>query len=141
MGAAGVLHRLQQRGVQLRIRGTTIVAAPREVLTDELRALIRKHKPELINALKSCRLHPQAAGDSSCTGTPVQTPHAAETRMGGMMQEFEPALRLGCLMACARCQHFEVRPGDVPDGWCARYQCETWSRVPFRCEGYRGMQL
>src|SRR5438105_3001211 len=55
MSAARVLHRLQERGVHLRIQGDAIVAAPRDALTDELRALIREHKPALLDAMKAAQ--------------------------------------------------------------------------------------
>ena len=55
MSAARVLHRLQECGVHLRIQGDAIVAAPRDALTDELRALIREHKPALLDAMKAAQ--------------------------------------------------------------------------------------
>jgi hypothetical protein len=53
MEAVRVLHRLRERGVHLRAQGETLVAAPRNALTDELRALIRNHKQTLLDALAS----------------------------------------------------------------------------------------
>lgn len=51
MLAADVLERLSACGVRLMRQGDALVATPREALNDELRALIRAHKPELIRAL------------------------------------------------------------------------------------------
>lgn len=28
--------------------------------------------------------------------------------------------------ACASCLHFRAKPGQTPDGWCARHKVETW---------------
>ena len=51
MLAADVLERLSACGVRLMREGDALVAIPKEALNDELRALIRAHKPELIQAL------------------------------------------------------------------------------------------
>jgi len=52
MGASDLLGRLALAGVKLTVLGPDKLAAePREALTDELRALIRGHKAELIEAL------------------------------------------------------------------------------------------
>jgi hypothetical protein len=51
MGAPDVLARLSARGVRLERDGAALVATPKAALTDELRALIRQHKPELLQAL------------------------------------------------------------------------------------------
>jgi hypothetical protein len=88
MEAAHALRRLREHGVQLRIEGEDIVAAPRTVLTDELRAMIRRHKPDLIDALKPGRLLADAIGGSSHTETPIQTLPAPEARLEEMAHEF-----------------------------------------------------
>lgn len=52
MGASDLLGRLALAGVKLTLLGPDKLAAePRAALTDELRALIRNHKAELIEAL------------------------------------------------------------------------------------------
>ena len=52
MGANDLLGRLALAGVRLSVVGPDKLAAePREALTEELRTLIREHKPELIEAL------------------------------------------------------------------------------------------
>ena len=38
---------------------------------------------------------------------------------------------------CSACAHFEGRPGDTADGWCARHQVETWAAPLFECRTYR----
>ena len=52
MGASDLIGRLALAGVRLSVVGPDKLAAePREALTEELRTLIREHKPELIEAL------------------------------------------------------------------------------------------
>ena len=53
MGASELLGRLALAGVRLeRIAADRLAAEPRDALTDELRDLIRQHKPELLAALE-----------------------------------------------------------------------------------------
>ena len=51
MGASDLLGRLALAGVKLSTDGAQLIAEPRAALTDELRTLIRDHKPELLAAL------------------------------------------------------------------------------------------
>lgn len=51
MPAADVLERLSACGVRLVRDGDALVAIPKQALNDELRALIRAHKAELLMAL------------------------------------------------------------------------------------------
>lgn len=51
MGAADLLTRLQQMGLTLSAQGEKIRAEPKGALTDELRALIRDNKLELLQVL------------------------------------------------------------------------------------------
>ncbi len=52
MGGNDLIGRLALAGVRLSLVGPDKLAAePREALTEELRTLIREHKPELIEAL------------------------------------------------------------------------------------------
>src|SRR5437016_3428679 len=73
-------------------------------------------------------------------GSGSSTANAAESRVAEMTREFAVELRLGCIVVCKGCTAFQARPGEAPDGWCRRYSVETWSRVPFQCDGYRGVQ-
>ena len=53
MGASDLLGRLALAGVRLaRIGEDRLAAEPREALTEELRTLIREHKPALLEALE-----------------------------------------------------------------------------------------
>ena len=61
MGAPDVLARLSALGVRLTREGGLIRAVPRSALTDEARALIREHKPELLQALATEALPDPAA--------------------------------------------------------------------------------
>lgn len=49
--AAAVMDRLARAGIRLTAAPPDLIAAPRERLTDELRALVKAHKPELLRAL------------------------------------------------------------------------------------------
>ena len=51
MTASAILEALKVKGVRLTRDGGDLIATPRAALTDELRALIREHKPELLQAL------------------------------------------------------------------------------------------
>ncbi|MEK6244037.1 MAG: hypothetical protein AABM33_05995 [Pseudomonadota bacterium] len=51
MTGPAILARVEAAGVRLRADSGRIVVAPREALTDELRALIRSNKPALLTAL------------------------------------------------------------------------------------------
>lgn len=51
MDAVAVLNRLTADGIRLEVRGGTLLAKPKDSLTDELRALIVSHKPELVHLL------------------------------------------------------------------------------------------
>jgi hypothetical protein len=53
MGASELLGRLASAGVRLeRLAEDRLAAEPKDALTDELRDLIRQHKPELLAALE-----------------------------------------------------------------------------------------
>jgi hypothetical protein len=32
--------------------------------------------------------------------------------------------------------HYRERPGASPDGYCRRFDTDTWAAVPFECPGY-----
>lgn len=46
------------------------------------------------------------------------------------------SLLLGSLVCCGRCQYFESRVGEPPDGWCRHHGCETWELAPFECAAW-----
>ena len=35
--------------------------------------------------------------------------------------------------ACATCAHYRAKPGQTPDGWCARHKGETWGAYADGC--------
>lgn len=55
MDALTVYHHLHDAGVSLSIDGGKLLAHPAARLTDELRGLIRDHKPELLELLTNAR--------------------------------------------------------------------------------------
>lgn len=106
---SGVLGRLRAAGVRVAVDGDRLTAGPRALLTDELRALIRGHKAELIELLS-------------------ESPD---------LRDYAPtSLQLGSLVVCEACHHFEARPGHRPDAWCRRHSVDTWARVPFSCHDH-----
>jgi hypothetical protein len=109
VSAARILEQLHQAGFRLRPApdGEHVLVSPLEALTDEVCALIRAHKPQLLAILRHDGTEP-----------------------------YRTAVRVGCLVLCQNCQAFRSRPDSHPDGWCRRYQVETWARWPFTCEGY-----
>lgn len=48
MDAAEIFRRLSEAGIRLELRGDQLLAAPALRLTNELRTLVRTHKPALI---------------------------------------------------------------------------------------------
>ena len=55
MTPSAILDTLKAKGVRLTRDGGDLIATPRAALTDELRALIRQHKAELLEVLRSWR--------------------------------------------------------------------------------------
>ena len=52
MNAVDILETARERGIELAVNGDAVMARPREAITDELRAAIRQHKPELLTLLR-----------------------------------------------------------------------------------------
>lgn len=67
MGAPDVLAQLAALGVHLHLDGDALIAEPRSALTDDARALIRAHKPELLRALQSAQ---EPVGEPEADGMP-----------------------------------------------------------------------
>ncbi len=113
MTPAGIVEHLMNIGVTLTPSGDHILASPRELLTPGVKELIRANRARLLDHLRLT--------------APV------DLRPG-----FEDALRLGVLIVCRGCRHFESRPGDRPDGWCRHHGTEAWANVPFDCRQHEG---
>ena len=111
MGAPDVLAQLSALGVRLSREGDTLLASPRSALTDELRALIRAHKPELLAALPAApgrATEPQDAPHGAPQGTGTAEPAPAHRPI----PEAVPA----ALSAydCTGCDHLEMREEPQP---------------------------
>lgn len=96
--------------------GDQLVVAPRDRLTDELRALIRSRKHELLDAL-----------------SPAPDPFA----------DFAREFARGTLQQCQACRHFahSIPPGGdnlgaAWAGWCTQYSQAMDPLMPFWCDGY-----
>ena len=77
--------------------------------------------------------NPAKQGDA----TPQGLANVATLAGGTSETEFSQAAPPPGMARCACCKHFEARPGDTPNGWCARYQVEAWDAPLFECRGYR----
>lgn len=85
MTLGAILAQLSAQGIRLQRDGGNLVVTPREALTDELRELIRDHKPELLQAIsnppEALALH---AGNLACDGCQhigmVQEPRPSDSR-------------------------------------------------------------
>ena len=51
MGAPDLLNVLRGMGLHLSVQGSDLHVGPREAITEEVRRLIREHKPEILEAL------------------------------------------------------------------------------------------
>ena len=50
------------------------------------------------------------------------------------------AAAVGRAVTCSACRHFQPRPSERPDGWCGKFAAETWTAVPFACDGFEQSQ-
>jgi hypothetical protein len=48
MSATAVLNTLHRMGLTIRVEGEKLIVQPKEAITDEVRTLIRAHKPDLL---------------------------------------------------------------------------------------------
>jgi hypothetical protein len=109
MSTADVLARIRAAGLTVAPDGADpgkVYVAPRERLTDELREMIRANKAALLAALSG----PASTPDTPSTKAPPLPPKA-----------------------CATCAHYRAKPGQAPDGWCARHKVETWGAYAGGC--------
>ena len=81
---------------------------------------------------------PPATPATSATQDPVAPQRVARVAtVAGGTPETEISAPPPGTARCACCAHFEARPGDTPDGWCARHKVETWATPLFTCPTYR----
>ena len=107
-----VLSRCDAAAIRLRLDGAQLLAEPRELLTDELRSLIRANKDGIVAALRRPLLD---ATDG-----------------------YETAIEIERMHICRPCAHFSARPARQPDGYCHVHDCPTWAAVPFECPDFKG---
>jgi len=111
-----LLTQLVNAGLHVSRNGDHLVVAPRERLTEELRAAIRSRKKELLAALNPAT---------------------------DLIAAFASAIHSGTLRQCRGCRHFaQIIPAGGDDlgvsgaGWCQRYATATDPLLPFWCDGY-----
>ena len=84
MTPSAILEQLTARGIRLRRDGEYLVVVPKAALTDQLRALIKEHKPELLAALATDALPEPATEDMNGATCPAPVPllnPASEARL------------------------------------------------------------
>jgi hypothetical protein len=113
MTAANLLRILTERGAEVRAEGGNLFVRPRDVLTDDLRAEIRTHKPELLRLLA-------ASAVPSRPSVPFACP-----RCGGAFDAAPAERGGGCLrLVCVACEYFAIAyPRGAADALCLR--CNT----------------
>lgn len=105
------------------------VATPATTATAEPEKCEVSQLSQLSQRLRAAEARPDGAALSQLS----QPSHHAEPVD---LRDLAPsALRLGSLVCCERCRHFEARSGERPDGGC-RHHGETWARVPFACDDH-----
>jgi hypothetical protein len=103
MGAPDLLLTLRQRGLTLLAYGSNLVVQPKSALTEELRSLIRRHKPALL-ALIQPRATPEEEAELRHLVSLVATFHAFTVKEREEALEIalsDPAQALRCYRALA----------------------------------------
>lgn len=110
---SAVLETLQRRGFAVHLDGDRLmVRGPRGALTEELRTLIRQHKPEIVEALRHRSL-PEARTPITLADLPriaarLRMDDGRAVYVADLAREFDfPAVRVG---------HVQIAQG--PHAWC-----------------------
>ena len=106
----GLLPELRSAGLRLTARGEQLLVEPKTALTDELRAVIRQRKHELLRELAKEAEAPLA--------------------------DFRAALVMGRLHVCCNCSEFRFGADPAGLGHCRRFNVEAAPFVPFWCAGF-----
>ncbi len=121
MNASSLIADLSKQDVRLWVRdGQLQYEGPEGAVTDDVLSKLRrnkagilKHLAEISNPLEFC--------------LDARHPDADE------FPQFAAALKLGRLVLCRRCQHYDG-PFERQLGWCRYHETEAAPDVPFRCE-------
>lgn len=116
MSCADLIRNLAQAGLRLTADGERLIVTPAARLTDELRALIREQKGELMRSLAS----------------PAETSAVAGQGLGGDDDR----------IACTTCRHFRVVPKRCSNHVRAGMPFDLapeLTTLPQRCPGYAAM--
>ncbi|MDN3920404.1 hypothetical protein [Roseateles violae] len=115
MGAHELLLHLRGAGLDLAAEGDRLTVAPRELLTDAMRAAIKMHKPALLEALR-----PGAEEAAGCAA------------VGDSV--------LDDRIVCTDCLHFRPNGMQCRNRWVAGVPRELGADLatkPQRCPGFR----
>jgi len=112
MTAGAILARLKAAGLHLRAEGGNLAASPKSALTDDLRALMRAHKAELLQALQPAPAVPTEPQDTT-SGEALPSPLSGHDCMAcdrlQMREEPQPGTRRRFFWRCG--EGFELLQG------------------------------
>lgn len=117
-----MLAELRAAGLRFTSDGDRLIVEPRSALNDELRAIIRAHKGNLLRELAEESCKRQQANLSARDAAPVRG--------------FREALAVGRLHVCYNCAAFSFGAVPAGIGHCRRFDVEAWPFVPFWCSGF-----
>jgi hypothetical protein len=120
--AASILSWLEAAGLRLRAEAGNLVVSPKDAVTDELRALMRSHKPELLAELQGRPVANEPAPLKLVKIDRVDVFHLP----AGVAETASPLEGLDC----SGCNHLEMREEPQPG---------TRRRFFWRCK--RGHEL
>lgn len=119
MTASEILNRVTAAGVRLRVASGRIVAAPKDAMTEDLRALIRSHKAALLEALTTTAATSRANGTGQVAPV-ADVAHFGQDRQQGDATGSRAALEARAPEASpafeARRQHVLAMLAAVPGG-------------------------
>jgi hypothetical protein len=117
-----ILTRLREHGLRLKPAGEHVIVEPRSALTDELRTLIRSHKPAILRELANEAEERRRA--------------IIQARDAAPLSDFRAAFVMGRLHLCGNCSRFIFGADPGALGHCQRFNLETAPFVPFWCAGF-----
>jgi uncharacterized membrane protein len=114
--------RLREQGLRLKPAGQNLIVEPRSALTDALRELIKRNKPEILRELADEARRSHRA--------------IAAARDAAPLADFRAALVTGRLYLCCNCAQFAFTADPAALGRCHRFSVEAAPFIPFWCVGF-----